>query len=168
MTQYQIKPTYDTNGTLIDVAWEFLKNYTTNQTYERFDFRSTPLVLFSNSAANSNMGYVAVYNITNGTVVQLQQVNGSVSVNNTVLNQTYVGLRAYLEVFDNTYYKIVYASRSTVNDSYIQVNNRHSYYTNGTWLYKDELNITQLNVTQNTTLTYANSLVLYLDILSQT
>ena len=88
-----------------------------------------------------------MYNMTNGTVTLVDIVYGEVNVNNTVVNRTLVGQRAFLQVFDPTYFKVVYTSRNFTTDVFTQINVRHVHFFNGTKTVKNDTNVAQLNAT---------------------
>lgn len=56
ISEYGASPVYDGNGTITNVTWWFIANFTPGYISERFDFRNYPLVLYSNSTLNSNLG----------------------------------------------------------------------------------------------------------------
>ena len=118
--------------------------------------------MYSNSAANSSLGHVAVYNTSNGTVL-VDQVYGDININNTELNRTLVGQRAYLQVLDHSYFKIVYTSRNTTTDSLTRINNRLVYIYNGQPLIKNEYNVAQINSSLVFNMSYATNLLVFLN-----
>lgn len=88
VTQYTINTTFDSTRNQTNVTWAFETNWTTNTTYERFDFKNKPIILFSNSITNNNQGQISIYNISTDHMMLIDQINGNISINNTLFNTT--------------------------------------------------------------------------------
>lgn len=73
-------------------------------------------------------------------------VTGNVNETNTV-NRTMVGQRAFLQVYDPSYFVIVYTSKNSPTDAHTQLNYRYVNYFNETKLRRNEFNVAQFNST---------------------
>lgn len=66
-------------------------------------------------------------------------------------------------MYDDNYFKIVYTSKNTTNDSFVQINNRYVSFFNDTKSMMNEFNISSFNTTQLANLKYAGNMMTYLD-----